>query len=664
MSMRIEPQWAEYDSDYYESGDEFLELSSPKRRSRGGSVSSLSSYDSAGTASTAPTDYSPPGSVAGFEHDDPKLELEDLLDIHHFKSPGEFDTLGGHAGGILVSENNEFILKKTDKDEISFYGRVAAGDPPVRAIAPHLPEYFGSVDHPSTEQQASTIQFPKKFGTIFDAELGIKPLEKTNTASTHEQSVILSNVLHGFDPRTVTCWDVKIGDTMHTSDASEEKRKQMIGQVEKSTSKHYALRHVWGETAVQSDDGQWSKVRAGKKYGYSLRKHDGDTDAEETLDDAIARYFPIPGDVILPKDDETMAREAEARKIRNTTGGLSQSAITKTDATGDASMNTRVQPSSARSLSVLPAPPNSLVGGESKARILAERRAAIKDMREIVENTNLELADMSEAIRNTQWKYTGSSIFIAHGVPEDDDESFERTDPANGRGSRTFSVISWPYEPEDEWNIDIAHPDLTKPVLSPQATMDSRFTSTTVPETSTLPRARRKVSVVLLDHARGEYSPEGDPGSLKGISNLQAGLRRRLNTLASEEAKCVSELSAIRSQARTEPSILGTGSDPSAGISRTHTRRGQVAFSPLPTIRSEGPSSGLSASHSRQRKSRLSHTPTSLAIGAPRSRGLGRGSWSMSRDEGRSTLDNLRRTSSFANISTSHLSSALVPRMF
>ncbi|WVF70766.1 hypothetical protein IAT40_005560 [Kwoniella sp. CBS 6097] len=665
--MRIDP--SQLDPGYAESDDEEDEF---QLRSRAMSVLSQASDMSAVTASTAPTDCSEDqndvmlrNDVASSKdevipHEDVKTEDENLLQIHRFTKPKEFDTLGGHAGGIQVSEADdgvgEFILKKTDKDEIDFYDRVAAGDPPVSAIATYVPEYFGSVKHSRTDQQGSTFVPPRKLGIIVDPELGIKPLTKANTAQTHGQSIILSNVLYGLEPETVTCADWKIGNVMHTPDASEAKKKQMIGQVERSTSKYYAVRHVWGETAMQSEDGRFSKVRAGKEYGYSLRKNPDDTDSgRETLDDGVARYFPIPGDEILPKDDDTMQRETQARKDQST--ALGQSQVTKSDIyhPDRKSTSTGVQSNPAPSLSGAWTP-QSGSEAQTRARAVSKKKAAIRGMRDVILKTQSELEGMAEAIEKTNWRYTGASVLLAHGIPKD-------------------TSISAP----DTGNETSDRPDSQKPVLSLPGTANSRMSCQTAPGTVATDAGRpessrgspsdmntdeREVRVFLLDHARGGFEPGSDHGALHGLSNLQKALSRRLETLATEESKCVAELEYLTdltshvNSTSVPASTISAGNLPSSDI-RTRNR----VFSPLATIYSDEPPAPHRLLSYRRSKERLSPSPTALpTLTTDRRRGSGRRSWSMSRDEALQKLSTLQKSSSFTSVS-SILGSALGGRV-
>ncbi|OCF33305.1 hypothetical protein I316_05046 [Kwoniella heveanensis BCC8398] len=499
--MAIEPGLEVYDSDY-ESADQ------QQNRPRSRSLSSVGSRSSGRSASTAATDYS--------DDEDVMMGPENWRETYGFQEPADLDTLGGHQGSFMTNEDGSLACKRAGKGEMEFYGRVAAGDPPFKHLGSVIPVYHGTVEHPSTKD-SSSLSPTKKLGTVSDVELGIKPLARGNTVDEHEQSIILSNLLYGFRPETVTCADFKIGTSMHMSNADEQKVSEMEKQVDNTSSKHYGLRLVWGQTALESEDGAWSHVRSGKSYGRNIRKSPDDTEPwKDTLDDAIARFFPVPGETVVSREDKDMKRESELREAGTQVVHRDDPS---TEASSRLAMRSGTWPKREDAVTV-----------ESQLQSLKKRKAAIEDMRDVIEDTKTQLSEISEAIRKTScWKFTGSSVFLVHGVPE---QWATGDDDLEGEMHLDWGVDSMglPWDERDEWAVDRVAPEWNKPVLSPQGTRKGRTsyngsltgpgTSGSLAESSTvLSRPRRQVHVALIDHERGEWAVGPDEGALMGDDN-------------------------------------------------------------------------------------------------------------------------------------------------
>ncbi|WWC58438.1 uncharacterized protein I303_100979 [Kwoniella dejecticola CBS 10117] len=238
----------------------------------------------------------------------------------------EFETGGGH--GMSVSPDGSRIIKPTHDGELEFYARIESDDPPLRALAPLVPHYYGAFNrclpvstdteaktsllHHQSQSQSQRHPTGHSVSKNRDAKV-MRPrlTRRGNTSDGLTNTIILENLKQGFKPDTISEFDLKLGREMvdpYAPDSTPYKISRMAQQVEESTSSSHAIRLVWASTAIKDlDTGEYTQVKTDKNYGKTLKRGAGADDLErannEDLNDAFVRLFPSPGDTIEPKGD-------------------------------------------------------------------------------------------------------------------------------------------------------------------------------------------------------------------------------------------------------------------------------------------------------------------------------------------------------------------------
>ncbi|KAF7301789.1 Kinase [Mycena indigotica] len=164
--------------------------------------------------------------------------------------------VGGHANGVLTTEDDTLLIKQALPVELQFYRTVAAStEPAIDALRPYLPKFLGTLtlegefdpDKPTTE-----------------TSIPVKPIA-TNGG---KESLVLENLTHPFTKPNVL--DVKLGTVLYDETASPEKVARMLKAAENTTSLKTGIRL----TGFQA-------------YGKSITK--------EQLPEGFARVFPVLG---------------------------------------------------------------------------------------------------------------------------------------------------------------------------------------------------------------------------------------------------------------------------------------------------------------------------------------------------------------------------------
>lgn len=175
--------------------------------------------------------------------------------------------VGGHANGVLTTEDDTLLIKQALPLELKFYQTVAAAaDPALDALRPFLPKFLGTL---ALEGEVDADK------PTSETSINVKPFE-----GPRKESLVLENLSHPFLKPNVL--DIKLGTVLYDESASPEKVERMLKAAEATTSLKTGVR-LTGFQVYDNITGE--PVNTPKAYGKSI------TAAQ--LPEGIARFFPV-----------------------------------------------------------------------------------------------------------------------------------------------------------------------------------------------------------------------------------------------------------------------------------------------------------------------------------------------------------------------------------
>ncbi|WVQ62354.1 uncharacterized protein L199_000494 [Kwoniella botswanensis] len=457
----------------------------------------------------------------------------------------EFETGGGH--GIAISPDGSTIVKKTHLQEINVYERIDCNDPPLRAIKDWVPNYEGCfTDHPSV-----LVTVPEMFSPFSKAGTSsshLRPpmcrrpgLLRNNTSDIHSNSIMLENLKYGYKPSTLSEFDIKLGRNMidpWASDNTPPKLKRMEDQVNDTTSKLDAVRLIWANTSIQDPiTGEWDRVKTDKYYGKSLKRAEDDHEREgcDTLDDAFVRLFPSPRDTIVFKGDSSRSKSTQPVSVFS-----SDLERYRHDEMLHPGKNPRRFISTIDGTSTRTSP--DLFDLQRMNREKDQVDLTISTMRQI----RYRIKSLKEAVRQTSWRFVGSSLYVVHG--EDEEETDEP-----GR-----SMVSFLAEDVNEGQIDsylnlIGYYDYNSKNNEYYPNRNTQISLDDLPEIkfnyfSPFHDAEREPQVKLIDFARTDYGEGPDTDVMDGLQTTIDLMSNRIDTLKGMKKDMQSQIQSTRDE--------------------------------------------------------------------------------------------------------------------
>ncbi|KAJ7131718.1 SAICAR synthase-like protein [Mycena crocata] len=176
--------------------------------------------------------------------------------------------VGGHANGVLTTEDDTLLIKQALPLELQFYQTVAAAadDPAFDALRPFLPKFLGTL---ALEGELDTDKPPS------DTSIPVKPLD-----GPRKDDLVLENLAHAFTKPNIL--DIKLGTVLYDESASADKVERMLKAAEATTSLKMGIR-LTGFQVYDSTTGE--AVNTPKAYGKSI--------SAAQLPEGIGRFFPI-----------------------------------------------------------------------------------------------------------------------------------------------------------------------------------------------------------------------------------------------------------------------------------------------------------------------------------------------------------------------------------
>ncbi|KAJ6462310.1 hypothetical protein DFH09DRAFT_1061527 [Mycena vulgaris] len=184
--------------------------------------------------------------------------------------------VGGHANGVLTTEDDTLLIKQALPLELQFYQTVAAAtQPELDALRPFLPKFLGTL---ALEGELDADQPPS------ETSIPVKPLDgprKDDLAYwSRAQSLVLENLSHAFVKPNIL--DIKLGTVLYDESASPEKVERMLKAAEATTSLKTGIR-LTGFQVYDNTTGE--PVHTLKEYGKSI--------SAAQLPEGFARFFPV-----------------------------------------------------------------------------------------------------------------------------------------------------------------------------------------------------------------------------------------------------------------------------------------------------------------------------------------------------------------------------------
>ncbi|KAJ7677427.1 hypothetical protein B0H17DRAFT_944838 [Mycena rosella] len=185
--------------------------------------------------------------------------------------------VGGHANGVLTTEDDTLLIKQALPLELQFYQTVAAAaEPELDALRPFLPKFLGTL---ALEGELDTDKPPS------ETSIHVKPLSGPRRDEwwlliRRAQSIVLENLSHAFLKPNIL--DIKLGTVLYDESAPPEKVERMLKAAEATTSLKTGIRltgfQVYDNTTGEPDT-------TPKAYGKSI--------SAAQLPEGIARFFPV-----------------------------------------------------------------------------------------------------------------------------------------------------------------------------------------------------------------------------------------------------------------------------------------------------------------------------------------------------------------------------------
>ncbi|KAJ7451557.1 hypothetical protein FB451DRAFT_1283579 [Mycena latifolia] len=175
--------------------------------------------------------------------------------------------VGGHANGVLATEDDTLLIKQALPLELQFYQTVAGStDPALDALRPFIPKFLGTLaleGELDADKPASETSIP------------VKPLE-----GPRKESLVLENLSHPFLKPNIL--DIKLGTVLYDESAPPDKVERMLKTAAATTSLKTGIR-LTGFQVYDNTTGE--PVHTSKAYGKSI--------SAAQLPEGIARFFPI-----------------------------------------------------------------------------------------------------------------------------------------------------------------------------------------------------------------------------------------------------------------------------------------------------------------------------------------------------------------------------------
>ncbi|WVW82129.1 hypothetical protein I302_104134 [Kwoniella bestiolae CBS 10118] len=460
----------------------------------------------------------------------------------------DLETGGGH--GMSISPDGTTVVKRTPEEEIAFYERIKCNDALFRAIQSWVPEYRGCfIDNPlmtTGNFSQGSGSYRLSSGQISDSSLRppLRPsFKRSNTADTHSTSIMLENLRYGFDPRTISEFDVKLGRNMidpWAKDTDQAKIEKMTQQVRDSTSFLDAVRLIWANTSIQDPvTGSTRHVKTDKHYGKSLRRSANDHERAncETLSDAMVRLFPSPRDFIVPKGDSdwTNSGSEQSGEPLSFSSDLQRYRYEERE-----NLCTNLRRSK---ISLLLPSTNQIRDGPRpclRPRVdlfdlqrMNRERDQVNESIETMRHIRHQIKSLKEAVSKTPWSFAGSSLYVVHG----EEDSGSRFGLARGPmdkvgeemnesqaesclkfiGNYNHDPVTDRYRINKEEDIDIKSHDL------PDTSRFNYF--------SPFHQPNRESVVKLIDFARTDIAEEPDRDVMDGLQTIVDLMSSRISTL-------------------------------------------------------------------------------------------------------------------------------------
>ncbi|WRT63993.1 uncharacterized protein IL334_000920 [Kwoniella shivajii] len=434
--------------------------------------------------------------------------------------PERLKTKGGH-GGITVTDGGRTLHKPTYYEEIQFYREAQKKRGPLNALRPWLPKYHGSFRHPAKDPNGN------KKSDLFT------------------RSLKLENVRYGLEPDTITEADTKLGTLLYNpnaTDSTPENIKKMTDYAEKSTSATQGLNWIWSKRSRRNPRScTWEPITADMSIGGSLKRGDWDYERKDapTLQDVFnalyktcdqTRLYSIqePFEPLKWEENfQTAADDPQASgKDPQTSERTSKPYLTPYTniyvATTTANKNTVFSDAESAEIGVL-----DLVLLRSE---LNELQSKISTARE----TRTQIEGLKEAVKNTKYRLTGTSMYIVQGTP--------LPDPSQPKSTR--KPIYWPENFAQKYRSVVKSED--------ECTSLKNTSGIQVPSKSGSAKEKvlgiksdyippyPQVRVRAIDFARGSKHDDYDQGTIQGLDTASNCIGNSLMEMENEETRLLS----------------------------------------------------------------------------------------------------------------------------
>lgn len=286
-----------------------------------------------------------------------------------------------------MDESGSLVLKPALPREIAFYQLLSSSykSDPIHQLKPFVPLFYGTM---------------KIIAQTTDAG-AVVPVPGAQSAP---ESIVLENLSNDFTHPTI--FDVKLGRVLYDEAAPPEKKARMDKAARATTSHETGVRLTAGQTWHHPTE---SYIVTPKAFGKSI--------TAEQLHQGIARFFPLPGDTILPF--ESLAPPTPISSVptfsRNVEAADPSAPASTTDAQAqDAEPTPATAPPTPVSAVAVPERKETGAQEPSPGKVYTQHAVPAADIARLLEILLEHLDKLIQVIENLEARFVGMSLLVVY----------------------------------------------------------------------------------------------------------------------------------------------------------------------------------------------------------------------------------------------------------